>query len=85
MGVALVDYGSIPYFTGTFMNFLDHTNITNGEVQGCITPKGSDGVIYHAKPVVLQGAWLSTKHAQEKDPSGGGVSRMYPYCTPNRP
>ena len=22
MGVALSDYGAIPYFTGTFMNFL---------------------------------------------------------------
>jgi putative isomerase len=74
MGVALVEYGSIPYFTGTFMNFLDHTNVTDGEVQGCITPKGSDGVIVHAKPVVLQGAWLSTKHALQKDPSGGAAT-----------
>eukprot|EP01051_Picozoa_sp_SAG22_P014653 SAG22_NODE_1810_length_3525_cov_13.151781_4_plen_185_part_00 len=32
MGVALVDYGSLPFFAGTFMNFLDHTNLTDGEV-----------------------------------------------------
>ena len=27
------------------MNFLDHTNATDGEVQGCIKPTGADGVI----------------------------------------
>ena len=50
----------------------DHTNVTNGEVEGMLTPTSSNsGVIYHAKPVLLQGAWLSTKHATSRDPSAG--------------
>jgi hypothetical protein len=61
MGVALDEYGSRPYLAGTMKNFLDHTNVTTGEVQGCIKPSGSTGSIYHAKPVVIQGAWLSCK------------------------
>ena len=74
MGVALADYGSIPYFAGTFMNFLDHTNATDGEVQGCIKPTGADGVIVHAKPVLLQGAWLATRHAQQHNPQLGAAT-----------
>ncbi len=62
MGVALADLGAIPYLAGTMMNFLDHTNVSTGEVQGCLKPDGSTGAIYHAKPVVIQGAWLAVKH-----------------------
>lgn len=54
MGVALDEYGSRPYLAGTMKNFLDHTNTTTGEVQGCLTPTGSTGIIYHAKPVIVQ-------------------------------
>ena len=65
MGVALLPYGSGPYFAGTFANFLDHTNVTDGTVQGCLLPSGATGTIFHAKPVVIQGAWLAAPH----DPS----------------
>ena len=61
MGVALNDYGSRRYLAGTMKNFLDHTNITTGEVQGCLKPSGATGGIYHAKPIIVQGAWLSCK------------------------
>lgn len=37
-----------------------------------LTPTSSkSGVIYHAKPVLLQGAWLSVKHATSHDPTAG--------------
>jgi len=40
-----------------------------------LTPTSSNsGVIYHAKPVLLQGAWLSTKHATSHDPSAGNTT-----------
>ena len=42
-------------------NFLDHTNITTGEVQGCLKPSGAIGGIYHANPIIVQEAWLSCK------------------------
>ena len=75
MGVALLDFGSLPYFSGTFMNFLDHTNVTDGEVQGCLVPGGGTGTIYHAKPILLQGAWLSAKH----DKSGSVLKGFQQY------
>ena len=64
MGVAMFEFGSAPYLSGAMENFLYHTNITNGEVQGCLLPSGGTGTIFHAKPVVIQGAWLA---AQEID------------------
>ena len=54
-GVALLKHGSGRYFAGTFANFLDHTNVSDGQVQGCLLPSGA-GTIFHAKPVVIQGA-----------------------------
>eukprot|EP00946_MAST-07B_sp_MAST-7B-sp1_P002488 g2488.t1 len=61
-GVALLKYGSGRYFAGTFANFLDHTNVSDGQVQGCLLPSGATGTIFHAKPVVIQGAWLAAPH-----------------------
>jgi len=52
-------YGSFPYLIGTMKNFLSLTNVSTGEVQGCVTPKGPTGGIYHAKPVIIQAAWLA--------------------------
>eukprot|EP00300_Choanocystis_sp_HF-7_P017337 c196_g1_i1.p1 GENE.c196_g1_i1~~c196_g1_i1.p1 ORF type:complete len:445 (+),score=94.86 c196_g1_i1:33-1337(+) len=61
MGVGLLPFGSAPYLAGSMKNFLSHTNLTTGEVEGCLTPDGSSGTIYHAKPVVIHGAWLAAK------------------------
>lgn len=66
MGVALLDFGSAPYLEGSMMNFLDNTNST-GYVQGCLLPSGATGTIYHAKPVVIQAAWIATKTTGGKD------------------
>ena len=35
------------------------TDAVSGEVRGCIRPEGFSSTIYHAKPVIIQGAWLS--------------------------
>lgn len=59
MGTALLSYGSRPYLAGSMMNFLDHTNATTGEVRGCLTPASPTTTIYHAKPVVIQGALIA--------------------------
>ena len=63
-GVALFEFGSAPYLSGSMENFLYHTNVQSGEVQGCLLPSGATGTIFHAKPVIIQGAWLA---AQEVD------------------
>lgn len=66
MGVALgsgVDAASSQYFVGSMKNFLSFTNVTSGQVQGCLQPSGPCGTIYHAKPIVIQGAWLAAKGA----------------------
>jgi len=63
-GVGMLDFGSAPYFAGSMMNFLDWTNETDGSLPGCLTPTGPSPTIYHAKPVVIQGAWLAGKATQ---------------------
>lgn len=62
IGVALREEGALPYLAGTMMNFLDHTNVIDGMVKGCLKPDNADGTLYHAKPVVIQGAWLAVKY-----------------------
>ncbi len=50
------------------------TNVTDGSVPGCLTPDGSSQTIYHAKPVVIQGAWLAAK-------ATGNVSQFLPFAS----
>jgi alpha,alpha-trehalase len=61
LGIALRDYGVTPYFIGTFMNFLAAVNLTDGEVPGCMTPSGASPALYHAKPILIQAAYLAAK------------------------
>jgi hypothetical protein len=61
MGVALERYGGPPYFKGTFLNFLHFTNLSTGELPGCLTPAGPSKTLYHAKPLVIQGALLAAR------------------------
>jgi alpha,alpha-trehalase len=63
MGVALLDYGSLPYFVGTFHNFLSAVNLTNGDLPGCLTPNGPSATLYHAKPLIIQSALLAGRAA----------------------
>eukprot|EP00927_Polykrikos_kofoidii_P039958 TRINITY_DN34247_c0_g2_i1.p1 TRINITY_DN34247_c0_g2~~TRINITY_DN34247_c0_g2_i1.p1 ORF type:complete len:444 (-),score=56.21 TRINITY_DN34247_c0_g2_i1:108-1439(-) len=68
LGVATLPWGSQPYFEGSMMNFLAATNLTDGSVTGCLTrelptvcssdPTMTDSLV-HAKPLIVQGAWLS--------------------------
>lgn len=37
-------------------------------------PSGATGTIYHAKPVVIQGGWLATRHAQQANASAGAAT-----------
>jgi len=65
MGVALLDYGSLPYFVGTFKNFLAATNLTDGTLPGCVTPAGPAATLYHAKPLIVQAALLAARAARD--------------------
>jgi hypothetical protein len=73
MGVALRAYGGAPYFAGTFLNFLHFTNLTSGELPGCLTPKGPSQTLYHAKPVIIQGALLAARQT-------GNFSAFLPHA-----
>ena len=61
-GLALLPFGSAPYFEGSMLNFLANVNVSSGDVEGCLLPSGGTGTIFHAKPVILQGALLAAKH-----------------------
>lgn len=50
-----------PYLLGSMMNFLHYTNPETGEVPGCLTPTGPSTTLAHAKPVIIQGAYLGAK------------------------
>lgn len=43
------------------LNFISQTNLTTGEVKGCLTPDGETLTLYHAKPLLIQAAWLASK------------------------
>ena len=73
MGVALASYGGAPYFEGTFLNFLHATNLSTGELPGCLTPQGPSKTLYHAKPVIIQGALLAARQT-------GNFSAFLPHA-----
>ena len=68
LGCATLSWGSRTYLEGSMANFLAATNLTTGAATGCLTPtlpvacssdpKGRD-VLVHAKPIIVQGAWLA--------------------------
>ena len=68
LGCATLSWGSRPYLEGSMANFLAATNLSTGAVTGCLTPTlpvacSSDpkdrDVLVHAKPIIVQGAWLA--------------------------
>lgn len=62
LGVAMMlTGGSGPYLIGTVKNFLERVDIASGEVKGCLTPAGASSTLYHAKPVLLQMAFLGAQ------------------------
>ena len=66
-GIALLQYGSAPYLAGSMKNFFSQVNLTDGTVKGCLTPEGASQTIYHAKPVLIQGALVAAKHTKNFD------------------
>jgi hypothetical protein len=59
-GVGLFAFGSARYLAESMKNFLAATT-EDGKVPGCLTPNGPSKTLYHAKPVIIQGAWLAAK------------------------
>ena len=68
LGCATLSWGSRAYLEGSMANFLAATNLTTGAATGCLTPTlpvacssdPKDGdVLVHAKPIIVQGAWLA--------------------------
>lgn len=43
------------------LNFAASVNVSTGEVPGCLTPSGATPTLYHAKPIVIQGAYLAAR------------------------
>ena len=83
LGVATLEWGSRAYLEGSMLNFLAATNVSNGNVTGCLTPtlptvcssssKEHEVGLRHAKPLIIQGAWLAAR-------APGGSSRAFaPY------
>jgi hypothetical protein len=76
LGVATLPFGAGRYFAGAMMNFLAATNLSTGAVTGCLTvqlptvcsssTKYHDA-LHHAKPILIQGAWLAAS-----GPGGSG-------------
>lgn len=65
--------GGGPFFLGSMANFLSAVNLSTGEVPGCLTPTGASPTLYHAKPMIIQGAFLAAKA------NGGNYSFYKPY------
>eukprot|EP01138_Halocafeteria_seosinensis_P002431 gb/GECG01002488.1/.p1 GENE.gb/GECG01002488.1/~~gb/GECG01002488.1/.p1 ORF type:complete len:419 (+),score=51.68 gb/GECG01002488.1/:1-1257(+) len=61
-GIGLLEFGGAPYLAGSMKNFFHKTNTDTGVVKGCITPDKDSDTIYHAKPLLIQGAWIAAKH-----------------------
>ena len=55
------DFNGSRYFVGSMSNFLAKTNLSTGEVKGCLTPGGDTPTLFHAKPIIVQGAFLAAK------------------------
>lgn len=55
------DFSGSRFFVGSMSNFLQKTNLTTGEVKGCLTPGGDTPTLFHAKPIIIQGALLAAK------------------------
>jgi hypothetical protein len=74
LGVA-TSPSSLPYFLGSMLNFLAATNLTDGDVKGCLTPNGATETLYHAKPIIIQGAYIAATLA-----GGSNYSLFKPYA-----
>eukprot|EP00299_Pterocystis_sp_00344_P008419 c3186_g1_i2.p1 GENE.c3186_g1_i2~~c3186_g1_i2.p1 ORF type:complete len:406 (-),score=71.88 c3186_g1_i2:29-1084(-) len=60
-GVGLFPHNSAAALRDSMLNFLALTS-EDGQVPGCLTPNGPSKTLKHAKPVIIQGAWLASKY-----------------------
>ena len=85
-GVALLDYGSSRYLAGSMKNFLASTS-ENGFTAICQSPddlhpscssmpNNSTAVAAHAKPLIIQGAWLAANHENDYEQFREFVPKM---------
>eukprot|EP00298_Acanthocystis_sp_HF-20_P001834 c12293_g1_i1.p1 GENE.c12293_g1_i1~~c12293_g1_i1.p1 ORF type:complete len:400 (-),score=160.07 c12293_g1_i1:26-1225(-) len=61
-GVGLLSVGSGPYLASSMLNFL-HQAKDDGTIPGCLTPAGPSKTLNHAKPVIIQGAWIAVQNS----------------------
>jgi hypothetical protein len=73
VGVSAAKLGGSPFFLGSMLNFMAAVNLTDGEVPGCLTPSGASPTLYHAKPILIQGAFLAAKA------NGGDFAAFKPF------
>mgnify|MGYP006133360761 CR=1 FL=1 len=69
LGAATLPWGSRRYLEGSMSNFFAATNLSDGTVTGCLTrtlpticssdPTTQHDALAHAKPILIQGAWLA--------------------------
>ena len=48
--------------------------MVTGMVKCCLTPDGATPTIYHARPVLIQGAWIGAKHSKGQEETARGKS-----------
>ena len=75
-GTALLDFGSAPYLAGSMKNFFSQVNVSDGTVKGCLTPEGASETIYHAKPVLIQGALIAAQYMNDTNQFRPFAKRM---------
>lgn len=83
LGVATLRFGNRAYFAGSMRNFFDATNLSTGAVTGCLTwnlpvvcsssPTEHDALV-HAKPILVQGAWLAANSSGDASSSSSASS-----------
>lgn len=60
-GVGSAAYGGAEHFAGSMRCFLDAVDLATGALPGCLTPSGPSPTLYHAKPIIVQGALLAAR------------------------
>ena len=77
LGTATLTWGGGAYLAGSMKNFFAATNLSSGAVTGCLTKtlptvcsssSSFHDALVHAKPILIQGAWLAAS-AADGDPA----------------
>ena len=72
LGIGTLRYGSRPYLLGSMKNFFSNVNLATGYTPGCLSshldPSPCSIASKHAKPVLVQGAWIASEDKLELEP-----------------